>query len=263
MSNNHNTLCIITGASRGLGKFITAHFAEHFPSTHFILIARNGNELNDSKNSITQIDANASVDIYSVDLGDLNNLKTNVDKVFEKIDTSKYKQSFLINNAGSVGPLVYLSEIDDLSAIKQAVDFNVTSFIWLSVRFLKAFRNLSTSVFVVNLSSLAAVKPFQSWGVYCAGKAARDMLTAVIAEETENTKATIKSLNYAPGPCDTDMQKDVRELCGHQSTRETFAQMKAKGTLVDPSESSLVLVKLLKSNEFQSGAHIDYFDVKK
>lgn len=91
----------------------------------------------------------------------------------------------MINNAGSVGPLVYLSEIEELNVLKQAVDFNVTSFIWLSSRFIKVFKNTEGSVFIVNVSSLAAVKPFQSWGVYCAGKAARDMLMGVIAQEVQ------------------------------------------------------------------------------
>ena len=86
MSNqNNSTLCIITGASRGLGKHIAVQFAKHFPATHFILLARNGNDLSDTKQSIAHVDASATVDIYSIDLGDLNNLKTNVDKVFEKV----------------------------------------------------------------------------------------------------------------------------------------------------------------------------------
>ena len=39
---------------------------------------------------------------------------------------------------------------------------------------------------VINISSLAALQPFVSWGNYCAGKAARDAMFKVLAlEESE------------------------------------------------------------------------------
>ena len=85
----------------------------------------------------------------------------------------------------------------------------------------------------MNVSSLAAVQAFPTWGVYCAGKAARDMFTAVGASEmagkvcscaalVENgerkldarfvvQRPLVSMLNYAPGPMDTDMQASLRE----------------------------------------------------
>ena len=72
-----------------------------------------------------------------------------------------------------------------------------------------------TNFSVVNVSSLCAVQAFESWGIYCAGKAARDMYHAVLAQELskrsgDNTGSKILVLNYAPGPLDTDMQKEIR-----------------------------------------------------
>jgi hypothetical protein len=32
----------------------------------------------------------------------------------------------------------------------------------------------------------------------------------------------VKVLNYSPGPCDTDMQKQVRETTGHAPTSEFY-----------------------------------------
>lgn len=85
MSNQNNTLCLVTGASKGLGKHIAIQFAQNYPATHFILVARNENELNDTKQSIIKIDSTASVDTHVIDLGNLNTLKVNVDKIFEKV----------------------------------------------------------------------------------------------------------------------------------------------------------------------------------
>ena len=37
--------------------------------------------------------------------------------------------------------------------------------------------------------------------------------------------------------------------------------MKSGGKLLSPEESVSRLVKLLKKNRFESGAHIDYYDI--
>jgi NAD(P)-dependent dehydrogenase (short-subunit alcohol dehydrogenase family) len=39
-----------------------------------------------------------------------------------------------------------------------------------------------TALQIVNVSSLAAIQPFDSWGIYCTAKAAREMFHRVIAE---------------------------------------------------------------------------------
>ena len=45
---------------------------------------------------------------------------------------------------------------------------------------------------VINISSLAALQPFVTWGNYCAGKAARDALFGVLAlEENESEDSSI------------------------------------------------------------------------
>lgn len=47
----------------------------------------------------------------------------------------------------------------------------------------------------MNISSLCAREPFPSWALYCAAKAARDMLFRVLAVEEPG----LRVLNYAPG----------------------------------------------------------------
>ena len=47
---------------------------------------------------------------------------------------------------------------------------------------------------IINISSLAALQPFVTWGNYCAGKAARDTLFKVLALE-ENERDSSSS-NY-------------------------------------------------------------------
>lgn len=114
---------------------------------------------------------------------------------------------------------------------------------------------------MVNISSLAAIQPFESWSVYCAAKAARDMYFCTIAKEAAQNKSNLRILNYAPGPLDTDMQREIREGPSVDlSIKETFMKMKADNLLIDADISANKLVAIMLENSFQNGAHIDYFD---
>lgn len=162
--------------------------------------------------------------------------------------------------------------------VRKAVNVNVTSFVYLTALFLEAFgpqrsgdppsqdqeKSLlrARASVVVNVSSLAAVQPFESWGMYCAGKAARDMFAAVVAKEQQATGATQhKTLNYAPGPLDTDMQAELRESeTLHPATKEWSLEMFKEGKLVRPEDSAAKCVRILEEDRFASGAHVDYYD---
>lgn len=100
--------------------------------------------------------------------------------------------------------------------------------------------------------------------MYCAGKAARDMYHAVLAEECNVVPfccPTISIMSYAPGPLDTDMQKEIRESATvDHDTRSFFISMKDEGKLVNPLASAEKLVKLIACGNYVTGSHIDYFD---
>ncbi|CAM9237287.1 unnamed protein product, partial [Discosporangium mesarthrocarpum] len=72
---------------------------------------------------------------------------------------------------------------------------------------------LKGSVMVINVSSLAAIQPFESWGTYSMGKAAREMFHRVLAKE-QSAPGGVRVLNYSPGPMDTDMQREIRNSTG-------------------------------------------------
>jgi sepiapterin reductase len=82
-------------------------------------------------------------------------------------------------------PLDFVRDLTNVETLRSNFDLNITSFVFLS----SAFMRVSTQkfpkaqCFIVNISSLAAIKAFSSWGVYCMGKAAREMMMMVITEE--------------------------------------------------------------------------------
>lgn len=56
----------------------------------------------------------------------------------------------------------------------------------------------------------------------------RDMLMGIIEVEAKEEGRDVKTLNYAPGPMDTDMQKVMREDNSHGPSKEFWKQQKAE-----------------------------------
>jgi hypothetical protein len=69
----------------------------------------------------------------------------------------------------------------------------------------------------------------------------------------------LKYLNYAPGPLETtDMTMQLRSAPDLDGNLKTFFQ---KNKLIDPIDSARVLVRLVLDDAFESGQHIDYYDM--
>lgn len=87
-------------------------------------------------------------------------------------------------------------DLSDSTQVNNYWALNLTSMLCLTSSVLKAFpASPGLNRTVVNISSLCALQPFKGWALYCAGKAARDMLFQVLALEEPN----VRVLNYAPG----------------------------------------------------------------
>lgn len=86
--------------------------------------------------------------------------------------------------------------VNDPAEINSYWTLNLTSMLCLTSGTLSAFPDSpGLSKTVVNISSLCALQPFKGWALYCAGKAARDMLYQVLAAE----EPSVRVLSYAPG----------------------------------------------------------------
>jgi sepiapterin reductase len=197
-----------------------------------------------------------------MDLSDLVTLDGDIDTLLQESEPlNQYERVILINNAGSLGHLGPAINLVSLQELRQCIDFNVTSSLWLTTRFAKAFPSTSAKCFFINISSLCALEPFSTMATYCTGKAARDMYHRVIARELEDLKH-IKFLNYAPGALDTDMTNELRtteEL--DVGLKKYFRSAHEQEGLIPPEKTAAKLVRLIKEDEFQSGEHIDYWDI--
>lgn len=126
------------------------------------------------------------------------------------VDPTKYSRAVLVNNAASIGHIGRSNDQTSLRALKEYMDLNVTSCIWITSRFAHLFgahgpaksqvveykdrkqhptaeatggddgsegvRPFSEcKSVVVHVSSLVALQPIKYYANYSAGKAARDM----------------------------------------------------------------------------------------
>ena len=207
-----------------------------------------------------------SVAIHVVDLSLLDTLDECLDQLIQSIEeeqdscSKKFNEIVLVNNAGSLGPIGRCIDVPSLVELRKAVDLNVTSSLWMSVRLARFAVERHMRATIINISSLVAQEPFPTLGIYSAGKAARESFHAAMAQENDVKTCTydVKCLNYAPGPLETDMANEIRSSSSKLDPR---LRPNYKRQLVEPKESARALVKLIRDMNFDNGAHIDYYDV--
>lgn len=287
MATTTRNLLIVTGASRGIGQACAVAFAKHptlRKNLHVCLIARSIDGLNQtsdwiSTESTTTTTTEPSGDLgfvkvskYAVDLSDLDQLEGRIQTIFQELDEASdlgpLSKAIFVNNAGSVGPLGP-SHSTSLSDIRSTIDFNITSSIWLSSYFIQYFskeRNTDKRphCVVINMSSLCGVEPFKTMGVYCAGKASRDMFHAVMGKEEEDSEHHIKVLNYAPGPVESEMTHNLSESDELDSDVSSFFKTSlVEKTLIQPDVTANRLLDLVMTDNYKNGQHVDFYDLDK
>lgn len=72
---------------------------------------------------------------------------------------------------------------------------------------------------IINISSIAARKPYAGYGLYSSSKAALEQLTRVMALELGEKSITVNAV--APGPTDTDMIYSITPSLVEQQKKNT------------------------------------------
>lgn len=256
------TWVVVTGASRGLGAALCVGLAETLvPNSRIVGVARSQEGLKVTGDKVAQANSKVKFIPVVLDLGAATQeeLDAALKGVLKQEGTSSPpSRALIIHNAGSLGHLKYLRDQQDVSHVNEYFHLNVSSVISLNALFLGIMKCQypDTTVEVVNISSLCAVQPFKSWGLYCAGKAARDMLFKVLAAEEPN----LLVLNYAPGPLDNDMQILARSETADEEVRGAFSSMKKEGKLLKCEDSVKKFLQIIQQKKYKSGDHVDYYD---
>lgn len=249
---------LITGASRGFGRSLAVEMGKVVGAgSTLLLMSRNKEDLEHTKEIVRDARPGLAVECAFVDLATAD--KDTLEKAVKaNYGSADHEVAIVIQNAGTLGQdgrkITELTDIDEMSRYYR---LNLFSVICLNSVFQSMFPK-SRMVFI-NISSILALQPLTTWGNYCGGKAARDAVFRVLA--VEQPQAVV--LNYAPGPLDTPMVKDLLE---DQRTdpvvRAMFEDLKRTGALLKPEDSAAAMVALLRKRNFQSGDHVDYYDDK-
>ena len=181
---------VVTGASRGLGLALTRALAGD--GWRVIADARDATALRDAV-------ADLGPDVIAVpgDVTDPAHRAALVAAVGERLD-------LLVNNAGGLGPspLPTLANLQPADLV-ELLDVNVVAPLALVQAALPLLRRSGGTV--VNVTSDAAVEPYEGWGGYGATKAALDHLGAVLAVE----EPAVRVLTVDPGDMRTQMHQDA------------------------------------------------------
>lgn len=82
------------------------------------------------------------------------------------------------------------------------------------------------------------------------------MMMTLAAEEPD-----VRFLNYSPGPVDTDMYREICNESIDQELREMMIGVETNNVLLKPHQTAEKLALILEGDGYESGAHVDYFDV--
>ncbi|KAJ1723932.1 hypothetical protein LPJ53_001787 [Coemansia erecta] len=259
---------IITGASGGLGRGIAQTLSKRATEQHplsLVLVGRNSERLASTEAAVKGPHVQTHV-VSGVDLSLAQDTASHImDALASALEQTSGRSApalvALINCAGTISDLS--KSIGDYAdqEILAYTQVNFVSYASLTTAFLKDIARYGAArICVVNISSLLAVEAFPNWGLYAAIKAARDQYLKVAAKEHSGC-ANVKFLNYAPGPLDNDMQADVRRQIKDPEQNKLYTDMHLQKKLVKVGDTSRVMCDLLDGWDFESGAHIDYFDV--
>lgn len=205
-------VAVVTGASRGIGAEIARYASE--AGLRLGLCAR----------SEPVLPPTTSVVSACVDVTD----EPGMQAFAEQVESELGPIDLWINNAGVLSPIAMVRDVET-EAFRHHIDVNLTGVFIGTKIFIGHRRRHGGGGVLINISSGAAWSAYAGWGAYCAGKAAVERLTEVVAIEEHETG--LRAHAVAPGVVDTDMQALIRD-CSPERFPDVarFLEMKKEGS---------------------------------
>ena len=179
---------IVTGASRGLGLALARALAGR--DWRLVVDARGADALEEATAGLERVVAIAG------DVADPGHRQELVEAAGGRID-------LLVNNAGLLGPSPQPALADyPLAELERVYEVNLFAPLALVQLVLP---RLAPGAAILDITSDAAVEPYEGWGGYGSSKAGLEQLTAILA--AENPALRVYSVD--PGDMRTRMHQDA------------------------------------------------------
>ncbi|KAI8915863.1 hypothetical protein EDD86DRAFT_6493 [Gorgonomyces haynaldii] len=255
---------LVTGASHGLGKHIALQFGQLEQDFHMVICARDIVQLQETKMELDAQRGRHEIFVAAIDFS-----SPNLDSLAEYLlvrvtrhPTTHYSKAYLFNSCSTPGTIGFLSELTS-NDIKRTIDVDLVAPMILTSKFLKYFQHCQQ--YIINITAPEAIQPRQGLGVYCACKAAREMLHRSVAYEesvdegsTESLDRRRRVLSYCPGHLNSDMTQELLQRLPDNEFKAHLLFLRDNHLLVDPGESARVLVNLLQEDKYENASHVDF-----
>lgn len=235
-------ILIITGGSKGIGQAMVHKYA----SENYQVYALSRNNVGIENTSI-----------ISVDLSNTKLAAHTFTRLLEELQNKELSSITLVNNAGRLGKIASLENLER-EDISKTMALNITTPLVLSSIFMKFLEGKTCKKQIINISSGAAKNSYQGWSVYCASKAALDMMTRTIATEQRALENGVKCVSIYPGVVDTQMQTQIRNT--HQknfNSLQRFKDLKENNELYTPTFVAEKIYTIDTEEQLESGAIVD------
>jgi NAD(P)-dependent dehydrogenase (short-subunit alcohol dehydrogenase family) len=187
---------IVTGASRGFGHALAMALAG--AGWDLVIDARTESELHAAADAIRGRGAGR----VEVVVGDVNDPSHAGDLVGRAVEIGNFR--LLVNNAGILGPSPQPVLANyPIEVLEQVLAANLVSPLRLIQFSLPHLRG--SGGIVVNVTSDAAVMPYEGWGGYGAAKAGLEQMSSVLAAEEPG----IRVFWFDPGDMQTAMHQEA------------------------------------------------------
>ena len=184
---------LVTGASRGLGRTLTHELVRR--GWDIVVDARDADALHRAE---VTFEGSGSVTALVGDVTDRGHREA----LAEAID--KAGLDLLVNNASHLGPSPQPTlDRYPIDEFERVYEVNVIAPLALVQATLPQLRAAAGTV--VNITSDAAVEPYEGWGGYGSSKAALDQLTAILGAEEQS----LHVYAFDPGDMRTVMQQEA------------------------------------------------------
>lgn len=128
-----------------------------------------------------------------------------IQKIEAALPEHSPKEWIVVNNAATLEPMGLWGSLDP-EKLAQAIHLNTTVALQIMNLMVRCYPKAKKVL--VNVSSGAAHKAYQGWGLYCGSKAALKMAGEVLAAEEH---PHLKIIEFEPGVLDTPMQSVIRD----------------------------------------------------